>query len=621
MNIVFKKIIIDNFLSFGHASLDLDNLSYTLVSGINERAEDNASSNGSGKSSIWEAIIWCLTGDTIRGAKSVSNSFIDDGPCTDIYFSIDNIDYRILRAKDNSVYKTTLKFWVNDEDKSGKGILDTKKIIQEYLPDLTASLLGAVIILGQGLPQRFTNNTPAQRKEILEKLSRSDFMIEDLKNRVSKRRETLNAQIKELNDKLVWDTSSLTSLSKAIDEAESRLSSMNESELVGRIRDIEKELSDISDKINEAEIERSHIQEQYDNCLYSYTSLTSKNSEMLRQCSDTYTNIILSKNNELNLLSVTLKSKTSELERIERTPDSCPTCGRKYDNFVKPDTSALIQEISDIKKKIEELHTSLDSVKKEKEEAERSIYQEVGSLIPSTQDELTKLKSNLSDISRRLDSLNNEKNLKQIEYEKAKFSLQSFNDTVQEIQSSIKKMKMESETINSSILYNKMEIENKNKQLGVQNKFETILKRDFRGYLLSSVIDFIDKRAKQYSQDIFGTDKMKFELDSNQIELSYDGKFYENLSGGEKQKVDLITQFSIRDMLCTFMNFSCNCLVLDEIFDNLDSIGCEKVIDVISNKLSDISSIFIITHHTDISIPYDNEIVVVKNRQGVSTIQ
>ena len=621
MNIVFKKIIIDNFLSFGHASLDLDNLSYTLVSGVNERAEDNASSNGSGKSSIWEAIIWCLTGDTIRGAKSVANSFIDDGPCTDIYFSIDGVDYRILRAKDNSVYKTTLKFWVNDEDKSGKGILDTKKIIQEYLPDLTASLLGAVIILGQGLPQRFTNNTPAQRKEILEKLSRSDFMIEDLKNRVSKRRETLNAQIKELNDKLVWDTSSLTSLSKAIDEAESRLSSMNESELVARIRDIEKELSDISDKINEAETERSHIQEQYDNCLYSYTSLTSKNSEMLRQCSDTYTSIILSKNNELNLLSVTLKSKTSELERIERTPDSCPTCGRKYDNFVKPDTSALIQEISDIKKKIEELHTSLDSVKKEKEEAERSIYQEVGSLIPSTQDELTKLKSNLSDISRRLDSLNNEKNLKQIEYEKAKFSLQSFNDTVQEIQSSIKKMKMESETINSSILYNKMEIENKNKQLGVQNKFETILKRDFRGYLLSSVIDFIDKRAKQYSQDIFGTDKMKFELDSNQIELSYDGKFYENLSGGEKQKVDLITQFSIRDMLCTFMNFSCNCLVLDEIFDNLDSIGCEKVIDVISNKLSDISSIFIITHHTDISIPYDNEIVVVKNRQGVSTIQ
>lgn len=621
MNIVFKKIIIDNFLSFGHASLDLDNLSYTLVSGVNERTEDNASSNGSGKSSIWEAIIWCLTGDTIRGAKSVSNSFIDDGPCTDIYFSIDNVDYRILRAKDNSVYKTTLKFWVNDEDKSGKGILDTKKIIQEYLPDLTASLLGAVIILGQGLPQRFTNNTPAQRKEILEKLSRSDFMIEDLKNRVSKRRETLNAQIKELNDKLVWDTSSLTSLSKAIDEAESRLSSMNESELVSRIRDIERELSDISDKINEAETERSHIQEQYDSCLYSYTSLTSKNSEMLRQCSDTYTSIILSKNNELNLLSVTLKSKTSELERIERTPDSCPTCGRKYDNFVKPDTSALIQEISDIKKKIEELHTSLDSVKKEKEEAERTIYQEVGSLIPSTQDELTKLKSNLSDISRRLDSLNNEKNLKQIEYEKAKFSLQSFNDTVQEIQSSIKKMKTESETINSSILYNKMEIENKNKQLGVQNKFETILKRDFRGYLLSSVIDFIDKRAKQYSQDIFGTDKMKFELDSNQIELSYDGKFYENLSGGEKQKVDLITQFSIRDMLCTFMNFSCNCLVLDEIFDNLDSIGCEKVIDVISNKLSDISSIFIITHHTDISIPYDNEIVVVKNRQGVSTIQ
>jgi DNA repair exonuclease SbcCD ATPase subunit len=97
-------------------------------------------------------------------------------------------------------------------------------------------------------------------------------------------------------------------------------------------------------------------------------------------------------------------------------------------------------------------------------------------------------------------------------------------------------------------------------------------------------------------------------------------KDYENLSGGERQKVDLIIQFSIRDMLCSQLNFSSNILVLDEIFDNLDMIGCEKLINVISN-MNDIKNIFIITHRYDLSIPCDKEIVVVKSNLGISEIR
>ena len=106
----------------------------------------------------------------------------------------------------------------------------------------------------------------------------------------------------------------------------------------------------------------------------------------------------------------------------------------------------------------------------------------------------------------------------------------------------------------------------------------------------------------------------------NNIDISYCDKQYESLSGGEKQKVDIIIQFSIRDMLSKFLNFSSNILVLDEIFDNLDNIGCQKVLDLISNKLIDVSSIFIITHHSDIEIPNDDEIVVIKDESGISKV-
>ena len=73
-------------------------------------------------------------------------------------------------------------------------------------------------------------------------------------------------------------------------------------------------------------------------------------------------------------------------------------------------------------------------------------------------------------------------------------------------------------------------------------------------------------------------------------------------------------------MLCKFLNFSCNILVVDEIFDNLDSVGCQRVINLISTELSDISSIFVITHRGDLEIPYDHELIVEKNEKGISTL-
>ena len=74
-------------------------------------------------------------------------------------------------------------------------------------------------------------------------------------------------------------------------------------------------------------------------------------------------------------------------------------------------------------------------------------------------------------------------------------------------------------------------------------------------------------------------------------------------------------------MLCKHLNFSSNILVLDELFDNLDNIGCQRVLNLISSKLSDVESIFIVTHHTDIAIPADKEIVVVKDSNKISKVR
>ena len=72
MVITFDKIQVTNFFSFGEVEVNLDRGGYVLVSGINENPVDNAISNGSGKSSLFDAVIWCLTGNTIRECKNRS---------------------------------------------------------------------------------------------------------------------------------------------------------------------------------------------------------------------------------------------------------------------------------------------------------------------------------------------------------------------------------------------------------------------------------------------------------------------------------------------------------------------------------------------------------------------
>ena len=74
-------------------------------------------------------------------------------------------------------------------------------------------------------------------------------------------------------------------------------------------------------------------------------------------------------------------------------------------------------------------------------------------------------------------------------------------------------------------------------------------------------------------------------------------------------------------MLCTFLNFSSNILVLDEITDALDTVGVTKIFNLISSHLQDVEALYIISHHTDeLEIPADDEIIIIKGDDKISRI-
>ena len=134
-SVYFKRVELTNFMSYEHAELNLNRTGNILVGGMNQNPEDSAKSNGCGKSSLFSAIVWCLTGETSSGSKSVENIYLDGRTEVELEFYVDKDHFKLRRTKNPS----NLFFEVNGENKSGKGIRDTSNIVSQYLPRLTSS--------------------------------------------------------------------------------------------------------------------------------------------------------------------------------------------------------------------------------------------------------------------------------------------------------------------------------------------------------------------------------------------------------------------------------------------------------------------------------------------------
>ena len=620
MILTFKNIHIENFLSFGTADLLLDRGNYVLVKGENENPVDNAESNGSGKSAIFDAIVWALTGTTTRECKNVSNINSDNGAKVTLYFNVDDCEYEVTRTKDYKPLGSTLKIIRNGEDVSGKGIRDSEKLLSEYLPDLTSSFLGSVIILGQGLPQRFSNNTPSGRKDVLEKLSKSDFMIDDLKQKVSDRKTQIQKLIRENEDKLLAATTSKSRMLKQKESIDRYLQELpDKHELQEKIhtynRKVEELVEEVEGKKQRLESESiTELSKEKECKLLQLSSLNSSMYSELEQKKSEYSD-------QINELSERKQSLKSYIRTNENIRDVCPTCGQKLIGVEKPNVDKERQELGEVEtslfdisaKRDFELNVIKDSYMKKSKELDNEI-QQLGNQI------LEKSKTQ-SELKRSIEEL--QKSIEQCKYRVASLvgQMDALEENAVRYNQELTSICDQLNEIEKEILYYTNEQGPLNRRSEIISKMNTILSRDFRGYLLTNVINYISDRAKFYSIQVFGNDNIGFQLAGNAIEISFDNKEYSNLSGGEKQRVDLIIQLSIRDMLCKFMGFSSNIIVLDEFIDGLDAKGCEQILGLIANNLTDVGTVYIITHHSSVAIPTDDEIIVVKDSNKISRIR
>ena len=614
MNLVFKKIRLKNFFSFADETFIFNDFGFTLVKGQNKNTIDGAISNGSGKSTIFNGICFALTGETAQGISSnVENIFSDPNNCfVELTFSIDDDNFVITRYK---TPKPDLKIIINGEDKSGKGIRDSSKLLSNYIPDISKEMLGGIIILGQGMPQRFSNNNPAGRKEILEKLTKSDYMIQSIKDLLERRKEELEYSLRTNEDNLLKNDSELKSYSRMLKnyyvslEEYNSIDFNNEESLRAELFNIESELNIKKDIKKELELKLSKI-----------------NDESLREISNNqkiYDEQIEVINSKLVLLSGSIHSNEFEIKAVktdikkyESMNGICPTCGQKL-----PDN--MIIDLTEYNDKLEKLKLDKKELKTNEKELNDSKVELLKNRDKSKEAIILKYKEYSNEISSKLNTINSDLFTLNDEYVTITNKLTSIINKkthYDSILSYIKDAESKIATLKSSIEeLNKLILETKRHIRAVMDLI-SIAKREFRGVLLSSVIEYINSRVKYYANKVFNNTNLSFELNENYIDVTYCGRLYENLSGGEKTRCDIIIQLALRDLLSDIINIRSNIIVFDEVFDALDSLGCEKIINLLYNELKDISSVYIITHRLDLPISNDNIITVIKDDNGLSHI-
>ena len=618
--IQFKKVVVHNFGSYGHAELELQNRGFCLVSGQNNFAKDNALSNGSGKSFLWSAICYALTGETINGIRTnLKNINIDEQECfVQLEFLYNKDLFSIVRY---ITPKSDLKIFKNDVDLSGKGIRESEKKLQELIPELNKDLIASTIIIGQGMPNKFSSFSPSGRKELLEKLTKSDFMIEDLKERIHQRLTELSTKVREFEDSLIANRAQLNGYLTNLENIKQTLAQRQRPDFDTLINTKQYQINALQQELTQYEKAIAETEKQIENINNQLVAISEEkakvSSEELSAYTVSYTKLV----GEKTKIDLDIANLEKEITKLRSIVDTCPTCGQHLPNVHKPDTStheASLSEKTVAKQQILESITRCENQHKE--------Y--IAQINAAFNDEISTLNSNLNTARTSLSEYKNKHNQtmfaldqEKTDHSKLIYDKQNWESFITSQQSEITRLEAEIARLTNLVAITSLSKDDLDQRINIVKKMDSLIRRDFRGYLLTNIINYIDNKAKDYCSIVFGTRELSLALNGNALDITYCGKAFDGLSGGEKQRVDLILQLAIRDLLTSYLSLNANILVLDEVTDFLDKKSCQAVMQLLEKELNTVESVFIISHHAEeLELPVDSEIKVIKNESGISEL-
>tara|TARA_R110000744_G_scaffold135500_1_gene244921 strand:- start:2111 stop:3886 length:1776 start_codon:yes stop_codon:yes gene_type:complete len=205
--IQLKDLTVKNFMSVGNQTqaVDFNKEQLTLVLGENldQGGDDTGSRNGTGKTTIINALSYALYGTALTNIKrnNLINKTNSKGMLVTLHFEKNNVDYRIERGRSPNV----MKFYINDQeqqmvDESQGDSRQTQKDIDSLL-DMSHDMFKHIVALNTYTEPFLAMRTNDQRA-IIEQLLGITILSEkanSLKDETKKTKDAIQEETMRIN--------------------------------------------------------------------------------------------------------------------------------------------------------------------------------------------------------------------------------------------------------------------------------------------------------------------------------------------------------------------------------------------------------------------------------------
>ena len=547
----FIRIIIEGFASYeGYNELDLCPNSAVVIK----------APNGSGKSTIFSSLVWCLYGKTIKGVSDVNTkkkyrTKEYKGTKVTTYFQKDGDVYMVTRCQN---YTGNLEDGTKGRDRlqiiKNAEVVDikSKPRLQEYLVQelgLSYPLFMNSIMFGQGM-KKLIQETNSDKKKIFEEVFNLNY-LNIAKNIAQKGKSQIHGQVElcrsEYNSiNREYESCRETYLElKASEEAFDKRRNKDIKEKQGNIRSLEKEIRYKKEglgslKLVEDEIQANKLQEK------------------------------------------ALKEKLEAARNISNQP---------LEDVI--DSIILLLEKNKVKKALQKVKT----IKKAYSDIER--YSDERDKVLNI---LSKLRTKEREVQRAkyiLDNLTSK--LKEAKRELARLE----SNTDQKVNSP--KYKKKAKSLKIKLKEQKAILEQKEKEL---EDYEWLLNdplsnKGIKAFLFDSCLGQLNDTLEKYAE-VLGF-RISFEVDLESTKKDFvtliemDGEIYDydELSGGQQQLCNVAMAFAMNESLTASKDI--NIAFLDEVFESLSMDNVEIVIGLIKKTFEE-KVLFLITHHESIPL-------------------
>ena len=573
-----KTLTVKNFMSVGNTTqaVDFDKNFLTLVLGENMDlgGDDAGSRNGTGKTTIINALSYALYGEALTRIRkeNLINKTNGKDMLVTVEFEKEGRSYRIERGRKKNV----LKFYINDVDSTADDIDesqgDSRKTQQEIerLLNMSHGMFKHLVALNTYTEPFLSLSNNAQR-EIIEQLLGITIL--------SEKAERLKEQQKEVRDSITEEDArikGIESANKAVQE------SINALEIKSKAWDASQaeEISRLSKAIMQL------VQVDIDNEIEAFNKL--KDWEV--------------KNNDLTNLQKEKASLDASLQRAERqhkkyeqelkdiAGKKCFTCGQDLHDDSHAD---LLKEKQN---DVEESQTYIDGVLIQLKECTDKI-EEIG--------ELTSKPQTFYETSE--EAINHRNNLATLEDRKKEKEEESnpYTEQMDELKN----------TAIKEVSWDHMnELQNIKAHMDFLYKLLTSKDSFIRKRIIDQNLAVLNKRLAYYLEKTGLPHQVKF-LNDLTVEITELGRDldFDNLSRGERNRLILSMSWSFRDVWESLYQ-SINLLFIDELIDSgMDSAGVESSIGILKKMARERNkNIYLISHKEELSARVNNILKVVK---------